>query len=106
MLKIQKCQFPFYFALGAVSFSNFPIFQFLQPLHRFQNVFSFSECREAEISFTGRSEARSRCSNHIRLIEQMVEKLPGGKPVFGFHPYIGCINSAEDSISPVSYTHL
>ena len=93
MLKIRKTPNRLHYFCR----SHFTFSQFSSAAPSLSEHLPFSESERAEISFTGRSEARS-VFNHIRLVEQMIEKLPGGKP-FWFSPKHGRIKSAKDSMA-------
>src|SRR5215831_14324220 len=68
----------------------------LDPLDRLDRVRAMSERREPQIAFSARTESRSRRPDDVRLVQQLVEELPGVETARGLGPEVGRVAAAVD----------
>jgi hypothetical protein len=45
-------------------------------LHCFDAIFALTECSESDVSFAAWAEAYARSTNHVGLVEHLVEEFP------------------------------
>src|SRR5262249_58225684 len=57
-------------------------------------VGAMAERREPEIAFSARTESRSRRPDDVRLVQQLVEELPGVETARGLGPEVGRVLAA------------
>ena len=70
-----------------------------ESLHSFFDIIRLGESCKPEITFAGRSEARTGRADDVRFSEQTVEEIPGADAVRGFHPDIRRINPAVNIVA-------
>ncbi len=64
------------------------------PPHRLDGVIGAAERGEAEIALAAWAEPDARGSNHLRVLEQIIEELPTAHAARALHPHVRRVHAA------------